>query len=74
VNVLVRLTERQMRLLPILAEHYGLSSSTAVVRGAVDAMIAECSERDSLFAAKVLLADDRPRLPERVKPPALESA
>jgi hypothetical protein len=78
-NKLISLTDRQYRLLPILAAHYDLQSSTAAIRAAVDAMIATCAEMDSRFADAVKLSDSMPEpagttLPERIQVPELVSA
>ena len=67
---LVSLTERQMRLLPILAAHYNLGSSSQVVRAAVDALIATCADRDEIFRTSVRVSDEMAEtgvMPERLK-------
>lgn len=69
-NKVVALTDRQMRLLPILAAHFDLASSTQVVRTAVDAMIATCADRDEIFRTSVRVSDEMAEtgvMPERLK-------
>ena len=56
-NKLVTLTDRQYRLLPIVSAHYDLQSSNAVVRAAVDALIATLAEQDAIFRTSVLISD-----------------
>jgi hypothetical protein len=67
VNVLVRnISPRTHQALPVIAACYGLHSVNAVILGAVEAMVAEVSERDPIVRDAILRAWQEGQLPERV--------
>lgn len=61
-KMLLPLTDRQRRLLPVVSTHYGMNS-TAFVLAAIDAALATCADNDASARAVIQASELPSRLP-----------